>query len=116
MDELLQLPGVARKTANVVLNMAFGIPSGVIVDTHVARVARRLGLTSEEKPERIEAELMRLLPESEWIAFGPAMVLHGRYTCTARAPGCEKCMLDDVCEKIGVEWNRVRHPRDWRDP
>jgi endonuclease-3 len=103
MGELLQLPGVARKTANVVLNMAFNVPSGVIVDTHVARVSRRLGLAREEKPERIEAELMRLLPQSEWIGFGPAMVLHGRYTCTARSPGCEKCLLEDICPKIGVE-------------
>ena len=103
MGELLQLPGVARKTANVVLNMAFRVPSGVIVDTHVARVARRLGLTPEEKPERIEAELMRLLPGSEWIAFGPAMVLHGRYTCIAKAPGCETCMLNDLCEKVGID-------------
>jgi endonuclease-3 len=103
MGELLQLPGVARKTANVVLNMAFNVPSGVIVDTHVARVSRRLGLAKEEKPERIEAELMRLLPQSEWIAFGPAMVLHGRYTCTARSPGCGNCLLEDICPKIGVE-------------
>lgn len=103
MDELTQLPGVARKTANVVLNLAFKIPSGVIVDTHVARVARRLGLTDKEKPERIEADLMRIVPQSDWIAFGAAMVLHGRYRCTARSPGCENCILEDVCPKIGIE-------------
>ncbi len=103
MDELITLPGVARKTANVVLNMAFRIPSGVIVDTHVARVSRRLGLAAEEKPERIEAELMRIIPQSEWIAFGPAMVLHGRYCCTARSPACDECILEEICPKIGIE-------------
>src|SRR4051812_32997690 len=82
MEDMLTLPGVARKTANVVLTNAFGLPSGIIVDTHVARVSRRLGLTDEEDPDRIEADLMRLLPQDEWVAFGPAMVLHGRYTCT----------------------------------
>jgi uracil-DNA glycosylase len=102
MDELLTLPGVARKTANVVLNNAFRIPSGVIVDTHVARVSRRLGLTAEEKPERIEAELMRLLAGDDWIDFGAAMVLHGRYTCKARDPDCGHCILEDLCSKLGV--------------
>jgi uracil-DNA glycosylase len=102
MDDMLTLPGVARKTANVVLTNAFGLPSGVIVDTHVARVSRRLGLTDEEDPERIEADLMRLLPQDEWVAFGPAMVLHGRYTCTAKAPHCGRCVLEDACEKRGV--------------
>jgi len=99
MDEMLTLPGVARKTANVVLTMAFGIPSGIIVDTHVARVAPRLGLTRERSPERIEEALMRLVPEHDWTFFGPAMVLHGRYTCTAKSPQCGACSLADVCEK-----------------
>ena len=102
MAEMLELPGVARKTANVVLTNAYGVPSGIIVDTHVARVGRRLGLTDEEKPERIEQDLMRLVPRDEWIRFGPAAVLHGRYTCTARAPTCGSCMLGDLCPKIGV--------------
>jgi uracil-DNA glycosylase len=99
MEELLTLPGVARKTANVVLTMAYGIPSGIIVDTHVARVAPRLGLTREQTPERIEEALMGLVPERDWIWFGPAMVLHGRYTCTAKAPQCGACPLADACEK-----------------
>ncbi len=100
MDELVTLPGVARKTANVVLNTAWNLPSGVIVDTHVARVSRRMGLTTEEKPEAIEADLMRLVPKDRWTFFGPAMVLHGRYTCTARAPACAGCLHEDQCPKL----------------
>ena len=96
IDDLTTLPGVARKTANVVLNNAFRIPSGVIVDTHVARVSQRLGLTDETKPERIEADLMKLLPREEWIPFGAAVVLHGRYVCTARDPQCSRCILEDA--------------------
>jgi uracil-DNA glycosylase len=99
MDEMVTIPGVARKTANVVLNTAFGLPTGVIVDTHVARVSRRMGLTTEEKPERIEADLMRLVPKDRWTFFGPAMVLHGRHTCTARAPACAGCLIEDQCAK-----------------
>jgi endonuclease-3 len=103
MEELVSLPGIARKSANVVLNTAFDIPSGIIVDTHVQRVAPRMGLTREQKkPERIERDLMALVPESEWTFFGPAMVLHGRYTCTARAPKCDDCVMADICPKIGV--------------
>ncbi|HXG11424.1 MAG TPA: endonuclease III [Gemmataceae bacterium] len=102
MEEMLTLPGVARKTANVVLNVAYGLPSGIIVDTHVARVAQRLGLTRETKPEKIEQDLMKLVPKEEWTYFGPALVLHGRYTCTARNPKCSECILEDVCEKNGV--------------
>ncbi len=99
MDEMVTLPGVARKTANVVLNTAFNLPSGVIVDTHVARVSRRMGLSAAEKPEQIEADLMRLVPEDRWTFFGPAMVLHGRQTCTARAPACSGCLIEDQCPK-----------------
>ncbi len=100
--DLVTIPGVARKTANVVLNNAFRIPSGVIVDTHVARVSRRLGLTEETKPERIEADLMKLLPRDAWIAFGGAVVLHGRYICRANDPRCSLCVLADLCAKSGV--------------
>ncbi|WNG37089.1 endonuclease III [Archangium violaceum] len=103
IEELITLPGVARKTANVVLNTAFGIPSGVIVDTHVARVSQRLGLTKKEKPDDIEKDLMKLVPQGEWTFFGPAVVLHGRYTCTARKPKCDACPLNDTCPKLGVE-------------
>ncbi len=99
MAEMITLPGVARKTANVVLNTAFDAPTGVIVDTHVARVSRRLGLSPSEDPDRIEQDLMRVVPQGEWTFFGPAMVLHGRYTCTARAPRCGACVLAATCEK-----------------
>jgi uracil-DNA glycosylase len=102
MDDMLTLPGVARKTANVVLTNAYKIPSGIIVDTHVARVAQRLGLADESKPEKIEYELMEEVPEKEWIFFGPAVVLHGRYTCTSSNPKCPSCVLESVCEKRGV--------------
>ncbi len=102
MDDMLTLPRVARKTANVVLTNAYNIPSGVVVDTHVARVARRLGLADEDKPEKIEDELMDLVPKDEWIFFGPAVILHGRYTCTASDPKCPSCVLEDVCEKRGL--------------
>src|SRR5262249_33133705 len=103
MDDMLTLPRVARKTANVVLTNAYDIPSGIVVDTHVARVAQRLGLVDEEKPEKIETELMDLVPKNEWIFFGPAVILHGRYTCTASSPKCPTCILEDVCEKRGVD-------------
>ncbi|RKG80908.1 endonuclease III [Corallococcus exercitus] len=102
MEDLVELPGVARKTANVVLNTAFQQASGVIVDTHVARVSQRLGLTKQEKPEAIETDLMKLVPKDDWTFFGPAVVLHGRYTCVAKKPRCSECLLNDVCPKIGV--------------
>jgi len=97
MEELLVLPGVGRKTANVVLGAAYGIALGIVVDTHMARVARRLGLTRHEDPERIEADLMRLVPQEDWIYFSIAMVLHGRYVCLARAPRCGECPLRGLC-------------------
>ncbi len=102
MEDLITLPGVARKTANVVLNNAFRIPSGIIVDTHVARVSRRLGLSIQTRPEKIEQDLMRAVPEAEWIQFGPAMVLLGRYTCTFHSPNCSSCVMEDLCPKVGV--------------
>lgn len=102
MDDLCTLPGVARKTANVVLTMAFGIPSGIIVDSHVARVSQRMGLTRNKKAERIEQDLMAAVPKDDWIHFGPAMVLLGRYTCKARAPQCAQCPMDDCCPKKEV--------------
>jgi uracil-DNA glycosylase len=103
MDELTTLPGVARKTANVVLTNAFRIPSGIIVDTHVQRVSQRLGLTDQTKPEKIEQDLMDQVPKNEWIQFGAAMVLLGRYVCTANNPKCPKCVMNDVCPKVGVD-------------
>ncbi|AGC44949.1 endonuclease III [Myxococcus stipitatus DSM 14675] len=102
IEELVKLPGVARKTANVVLNTAFDIASGVIVDTHVARVSQRLGLTKHDKPEAIEQDLMKLVPQDAWTFFGPATVLHGRYTCVAKKPKCDECLVKDICPRIGV--------------
>jgi uracil-DNA glycosylase len=114
IDDLVTLPGVARKTANVVLNNAFRIPSGVIVDTHVARVSRRMGLTGQTKPEKIEQDLMGLVPKDEWVQFGPAMVLHGRYTCTHHNPSCAECLFNDLCPKIGVEAPAAKAPEGRR--
>ncbi|RKH58436.1 endonuclease III [Corallococcus sp. AB049A] len=102
MEDLVELPGVARKTANVVLNTAFNQASGVIVDTHVARVSQRMGLTKQEKAEAIETDLMKLVPKDDWTFFGPAVVLHGRYTCVAKKPKCAECLFNDVCPKLGV--------------
>jgi endonuclease-3 len=97
MDELLTLPGVARKTANVVLGVAFGKAEGVVVDTHVHRLTRRLGLTKEEDPKKIERDLMELLPREDWIDIGHLLIWHGRRVCGARKPLCEQCVLRDRC-------------------
>jgi len=103
LDSLVSLPGVGRKTANVILGTAFGVASGVVVDTHVARLSRRMGLTEHKDPAKIEQDLMAVVPEEKWIAFSHQMILHGRGTCTARRPKCEECVLGDVCPRIGVE-------------
>lgn len=97
LEELIELPGVGRKTANVVLGTAFGIPSGVVVDTHVARVSRRLVLTENKQPEKIEADLMALLPKKEWIGFSHRLIWHGRKICLARKPLCGKCSVEKFC-------------------
>ncbi len=97
MDELLSLPGVARKTANVVLGNAFTIAAGVVVDTHVARLSQRLGLTSEKDPRKIEAGLMQLVPKRHWIMFPHWLITHGRRVCIARKPRCGECVLADIC-------------------
>ncbi len=102
MEELLTLRGVARKTANVVLGSAFGIAAGVVVDTHVKRLAFRLGLTKETDPAKIEQDLMKALPKSDWIWFAHALVLHGRAVCAARKPDCPHCPLNKLCPKNGV--------------
>ena len=101
MDDLASLPGVGRKTANVILGHAFGTP-GVVVDTHVTRVAARLGLTRGIDPNRIEQDLMRLVPRDRWTAVSHALVLHGRYVCKARKPACGECVLSELCPRIGV--------------
>ncbi len=103
LERLVELPGIGRKTANVVLGTAYGIASGVVVDTHVSRVSRRLGLTTEKNAEKIEQDLMAVLPQKEWIAFSHRVIQHGRRYCTARRPQCDQCPLEKVCPKIGVE-------------
>jgi uracil-DNA glycosylase len=112
MDELLTLPRVGRKTANIVLNHAFNIPTGIIVDSHAARVCRRLGLSKAKKAEKIELELLQFVPKEYWISLGPAMVLHGRYTCTNLKPNCAECIMSDICPKIDVDEPKVRKARD----
>ncbi len=102
MEQLIKLPGIGRKTANVILGTAFGIASGVVVDTHVQRLSQRMGLTEEETPEKIEQDLMKLIPEKDWIQFGHMMIWHGRQICIARKPKCEVCPVEGVCPKVGV--------------
>jgi len=97
MEELLTLPGVARKTANVVLGTAYGKANGVVVDTHVQRIARRLDLTKHDTPEKIEQDLMRLIPQDKWIDFAHELIFHGRRCCTARKPNCAACPVEDLC-------------------
>ncbi len=97
MEELTALPGVGRKTANVVLSNAFKKPVGVVVDTHVTRVSGRLALTAHSEPEKIEQDLMKLIPQKEWTSFAHRMILHGREICVARKPKCEECRLNDLC-------------------
>lgn len=102
LGELVRLPGVGRKTANVVLGSGFGMPSGVVVDTHVGRISRRLGLTRHADAVRAELDLMKAIPKSHWIAFSHRLIEHGRSVCTARRPRCEECSLVDLCPRVGV--------------
>jgi endonuclease-3 len=97
MEELLKLPGVARKTANVVLGTAFGIASGVVVDTHVLRVSRRLDLTKNVDPKKVEQDLMKVIPREKWILFSHQLIWHGRRVCQARRPKCLECNLEQIC-------------------
>jgi endonuclease-3 len=108
LDALIELPGVARKTANVVLGTACGIASGIVVDTHAARVSQRLELTAETDAAKIERDLCALVPKSAWVDTGHRLVLHGRYVCLARAPRCESCPLNELCP------SREAEPRDSR--
>ena len=105
MDELVALPGVGRKTANVVLSNAYKKAAGIVVDTHVARVSQRLGLTTNTNAEKIEADLMELIPQREWIRFGHRTIIHGRTICIARAPKCGECRLNELCPS-------AREPRE----
>jgi endonuclease-3 len=97
MDELLELPGVARKTANVVLGNAFGIKAGVVVDTHVTRLSHRLALTEEKTAEKIEQDLIPIVPKKDWVIFPHLMIYHGRKICKARNPLCEECTIEKLC-------------------
>jgi len=102
LDELVQLPGVGRKTANVVLGDGFGVP-GITVDTHVGRLSRRLGLSRETNPVKVERDLMRHIPQAEWTRFSHQLILHGRQVCQSRKPHCSTCTLNELCPKRGVE-------------
>ena len=97
MEEILTLPGVARKTGNVVLGTAYGIASGVVVDTHVMRLSQRLDLTRNEDPKKIEQDLMKVIPENKWIKFSHQLIWHGRRVCAARKPKCAECNLESLC-------------------
>lgn len=97
MEEMLTLPGVARKTANVVLGTAYGIPSGIVVDTHVQRLANRLDLTRNEDPRKIEQDLMQVIPQNKWIQFSHQLIWHGRRVCQARKPKCGECNMEALC-------------------
>ena len=103
LEELVALPGVGRKTANVVLGTAFRIPTGVVVDTHVTRVSHRLGLTTHTNAEKIERDLMEILPKKQWIDFSHRTIWHGRKICVARKPKCPECSMKSFCPKIGVK-------------
>lgn len=108
LDELVQLPGVGRKTANVVLGTSFGIPSGIVVDTHVTRLTNRLGLTINQDAVKIEKDLMPLLPKTDWIDFSHRLIHHGRRICKARKPLCNDCSMLKFCPRVGVEQIGVR--------
>ena len=108
MENLLTLPGVARKTANVVLGSWFGIAAGVVVDTHVLRIARRLGLTKYTSPEKVEQDLIRILPQARWVDFSHQIIHLGREICIARKPRCMDCPLEDLCQSKDKTWSSPR--------
>lgn len=108
MKELTSIKGIARKTANVVLNCCFNLPTGIIVDTHVARVSQRMGLSRQKKPDKIERDLMKQVPKDKWTFFGPALVLFGRYACTAKKPDCASCPYLADCPRTGVPGPRPK--------
>lgn len=101
LEEMIELPGVSRKTANLVLGLAYGVASGIVVDTHVFRITQRLGLHREKTPEKAERKLLEQVPQNLWIHFGTAMLLHGRYICRAK-PKCPECVLNQVCPSSTV--------------
>ena len=110
MESLLKLRGVARKTANVVLGEAFGIPSGVVVDTHVARLSQRLGLTKQTDPVQIEQDLTNLIDREAWVFTGIGLIFHGRRVCEARRPQCDACTLNDICPSATTPNRPARSP------
>jgi endonuclease-3 len=105
MDELLTIPGAARKTANVVLGVAYGIAEGVVVDTHVLRLSQRLEFTTATEPRKVEQDLMQILPRNRWIAFSHQMIHHGRQVCIARKPRCADCTLETLCNSKDKTWS-----------
>jgi endonuclease-3 len=107
MDKLLTLPGVARKTANVVLGSWFGKADGVVVDTHVTRISRRLELTRNSDPPKIEQDLMKVIPREKWILFAHQIIWHGRKLCMARRPKCVDCPLENICHAADKAWSTV---------
>ncbi|HEX5707939.1 MAG TPA: endonuclease III [Pyrinomonadaceae bacterium] len=108
MEELLELPGVARKTANVVLGNAYGTASGVVVDTHVGRLSERLALSLQKTPEKVERDLMALIPERDWVAFSHLLIAHGRAVCKARTPLCAECVVEAQCPSSLLKARGVR--------
>ncbi len=104
LTELITIPGAARKTANVVLGVCFNKAEGVVVDTHVLRIARRLGLTKSDTPQKVEQELMQILPQSRWIDFSHQIIHHGRQVCLARKPKCDRCNLEQLCTSKDKTW------------
>jgi len=104
LAELVTIPGAARKTANVVLGVCFGKAEGVVVDTHVFRIARRLGLAKGDTPQKVEQELMHILPQDRWIAFSHQIIHHGRQVCDARKPKCDRCHLEQICHSKDKTW------------
>ena len=114
MDQLLKIPGVARKTANVVLGTWFKKAVGVVVDTHVTRISRRLELTKEEDPKKIEQDLMQVIPREKWILFAHQIIWHGRKLCFARKPKCAECLLENICHAADKTWSTVEIHKDAR--
>ena len=105
MEEMLEIPGVARKTANVVLGSFYGIAVGVVVDTHVLRLSRRLELTTNDQPEKVEQDLMKIIPQDRWIQFSHELIHHGRQVCIARNPRCADCTLEHLCNSADKTWS-----------
>src|SRR3989454_12363072 len=107
MEELLKLPGVARKTANVVLGVAYGIAAGIVVDTHVSRLSNRLGLTKQKDAVKIENDLLELVPKKDWIIFSHLLIFHGRRICKARRPLCEECAVEKLCPSSMLKTGKI---------